>query len=74
MYQMAIKYTLWLKIDKLALKILTLQGLLKFTQVGIFSLKIYHLATLLSSGIPLIPLDSSLHTVVRARFIKTKLS
>jgi hypothetical protein len=52
MYQMAIKYiSFGRKVEKMATKIphLPLQDLLKFTRIGIFSLKIYHLATLESN-------------------------
>jgi hypothetical protein len=56
LYQMAIKYMYHLprrKIDKMATKIplSSLQDLQKFTQIGIFGLKIYHLATLLRERI-----------------------
>jgi hypothetical protein len=53
-YQMTTKCTKWPKIYHLAVKYghkkyqnLPLQGLLNFTQIGIFGLKINHLATLL---------------------------
>jgi cytochrome c len=48
-YQMAIKYTKWMKNrpngDKIYQR-LPLQDSPKLTQIGIFGLKIYHLATL----------------------------
>jgi hypothetical protein len=48
-YQMALKYTNWPQIRPNVHKIyqlLPLQGPPKFIQIGIFGLKIYHLATL----------------------------
>jgi hypothetical protein len=52
MYQAAIKHTIWPEnngqIGCKKYQHLPLQDLQKFTQIGIFGLKIYHLATLIS--------------------------
>jgi hypothetical protein len=45
-YQMALKYTKCPKYDHKISQHAPLQGPLKFTQIGIFGMKIYHLATL----------------------------